>query len=116
MEKTGLLVDKFREQLNVFDRNKIGYNFVFMFASPSHLLISTQSTTHQVPFDPLSYRKEYRLIKDSLKRAKKEITVHKVHGTQFNFSEVLEKQRPGAIHFSGHGVTAEQIRKQNKDR
>ena len=81
MEKTSLLVDKFREQLNVFDRNKIGYNFVFMFASPSHLSLTSRGTEHNIPFDPLSYRKEYRLIKESLKKAKKEITVHKVHGT-----------------------------------
>ena len=39
--------------------------------------------------------------------------LHKVHGTPEKFAEMLEKQRPGAIHFSGHGVTAEQIRKEN---
>ena len=55
------------------------------------------------------------MIKESLKAAKKEITVHKVHGTQYNFDTVLDKQRPGAIHFSGHGLTAAQIRQQNRD-
>jgi hypothetical protein len=28
---------RFEEQLNCFERNKIGYNFVFMFANPSYL-------------------------------------------------------------------------------
>jgi hypothetical protein len=36
---------------------------------------------NNVDFDQLSYQKEYGLIKESLKKAKKEITVHKVHGT-----------------------------------
>jgi len=67
--------------LNVFDRNKIGYNFVFMFASPSYLSLKSMGGENNVDFDQLSYQKEYGLIKESLKKAKKEITVHKVHGT-----------------------------------
>jgi hypothetical protein len=38
-----------------------------------------------------------------------------VHGTVENFREVLERERPGAIHFSGHGLSADQIRQQNRD-
>ena len=38
-----------------------------------------------------------------------------VHGTVKNFREVLERERPGAIHFSGHGLSADQIRQQNRD-
>lgn len=38
---TKLLMDKYNEQLNVFDRNKIGYNFVFMFASPSYMEVKS---------------------------------------------------------------------------
>ena len=41
--------------------------------------------------------------------------MHKVHGTFENFREVLERERPGAIHFSGHGLSAEEIRQQNRD-
>ena len=38
-----------------------------------------------------------------------------MHGTVKNFREVLERERPGAIHFSGHGLSADQIRQQNRD-
>ena len=38
-----------------------------------------------------------------------------MHGTVENFREVLERERPGAIHFSGHGLSADQIRQQNRD-
>jgi len=37
------LIGKFKEQLNVFDRNKIGYNFVFMFASPSYIPVRSSA-------------------------------------------------------------------------
>jgi hypothetical protein len=99
----------------MFDRNKIGYNFVFMFASPSHIVESTKCDKKVLTLDPISHRAEYSLIKESLKKSKKEVTMHKVHGTYVNFSEVLERQRPGAIHFSGHGVSAEKIRKWHMD-
>ena len=38
LKATGMLMTKFQEQLNLFDRNKIGYNFVYMFASPPYML------------------------------------------------------------------------------
>ena len=79
------MIDQFKEQLNVFDRNKIGYNFVFMFASPSHISLKTHTGEDRIEFEAISYKKEYSLIKKSLTDAKKEITVHKVHGTTFNF-------------------------------
>jgi hypothetical protein len=54
------------------------------------------------------------LIKESVNDAKIELTVHKVHATHINFeNKVLEEIRPGAIHFSGHGVTAQEIRTEN---
>ena len=52
-----------------------------MFASPSYLSLKSMGGENNVDFDQLSYQKEYGLIKESLKKAKKEITVHKVHGT-----------------------------------
>jgi len=85
------LIDKFFEQMNMFDRNKIGYNFVFMFASPSYMLIKSHGDEHRIDLPTLSHREEYQLITDSLKSAKKEINVHKVHGTQYNLSKVLEE-------------------------
>jgi hypothetical protein len=91
MKMTNQLVDQFKEQLNVFDRNKIGYNFVFMFASPSHISLKTHAGEDRIEFEPISYKKEYKLIKNSLRKAKKEIIVHKVHGTTFNFMEILER-------------------------
>ena len=36
-----------------------------MFASPCHLLLSTISGDKYIDFDPLSYKKEYSLIKTS---------------------------------------------------
>ena len=36
------IVEKYQEQINIFDKNKIGYNFVFMFASPSYMLHKTR--------------------------------------------------------------------------
>jgi hypothetical protein len=102
------LVDKYLEQINSFDRNKIGYNFVFMFASPSYLEIPCSNMENKrVYFPRLDCMEEYKRIKESVIRAKIEISVHKVHGTADNFHKCLDSERPGAIHFSGHGVTAE---------
>ena len=39
--------------------------------------------------------------------------MHKIHGTEFNLRRIFIDQRPGAIHFSGHGITAEEIRAEN---
>ena len=75
----------------MFDRNKIGYNFVFMFASPSHITESMKSGEKIIAFKPISHREEYSLIKESLEKSKKEVTMHKVHGTYVNFSDVLER-------------------------
>ena len=80
---------------------------MFMFASPSYIELPHNI---KIPFASLNYQDEYRCIKQSVKKAKVEVTVHMVHGTFFNLRETLEKQRPGAIHFSGHGLTKEQIR------
>jgi len=109
-QNTQKLMCQFREQLNCFDRNKIGYNFVFMFASPRSMRFSSKAGEEHIPFAKLQYRSEYKLIKDSVSAAKKEVTMHKVHATLFNLQFILEHQRPGAIHFSGHGVTAEIIK------
>ena len=84
-----------------------------MFASPSYIPVVSLGTEKKIPFPALQYQEEYQLIKDTLRKEKKEVILHKVHGTPEKFAEMLEKQRPGAIHFSGHGVTAEQIRKEN---
>jgi hypothetical protein len=78
-----------------------------MFASPSYLKLQSGKVETKIPFAQLKYQDEYRCIKDSVKKAKVEVVVHKVHGTFFNLRETLEKQRPGAIHFSGHGLTKE---------
>ena len=56
-------MSKFREQINLFDRNKIGYNFVFMFASPSYVEIKTRCGELKQNFPSLNYNEEYRLIK-----------------------------------------------------
>jgi len=40
--------------------------------------------------------------------------VNKVHGTVHNFGTMLETEKPGAIHFSGHGVTKEEIQAENE--
>ena len=53
------------------------------------------------------------MIIKSVKKAKVEVTVNKVHATVFNFREMLEIERQGAIHFSGHGVTRDEIRETN---
>ena len=81
LKDTGRLMTKFQEQMNLFDRNKIGYNFVYMFASPPYMLCKNQAGEMRIPFAPLRYREEYISIQDSVKKARKEIVVHKVHGT-----------------------------------
>ena len=40
----------------------------------------------------------------------------KVHGTQCNFRQILEEQRPKAIHFSGGGITDAEIKQQNEEK
>jgi len=111
---TSKLVDKYLEQINSFDRNKIGYNFVFMFASPAYLEIPLLNMdSKKVKYPRLDCTEEYKRIKDSVIKAKIEITVTKLHGTPSNFQKCLTDDRPGAIHFSGHGVTADEIKKEN---
>ena len=86
MEK---LVSKFQEQINLFDRNKIGYNFVFMFASPNYIEVKAIGGERKLPFASLKYSEEYRMIKNSIKKSKIEITFHKIHGTEFNFRRMI---------------------------
>lgn len=69
--------------MNTFDRNKVGYNFVFMFANPPYLQEKNISAT-QIPFDPIEYKKEYKIIRKSLLKSRKEVNVHKLQGTVFN--------------------------------
>ena len=99
--------------MNTFDRNKLDYNFVFMFASPSYIPLEGGSLDIHIKMAPLKHREEYKYIKESLKKAQKDVTLHKVLGTVYNLREVLEKNRPGAIHFSGHGMTAEEIKREH---
>jgi hypothetical protein len=86
-----------------------------MYASPPYRKIeSSAGFKKSCEFPLLNNREEYRKIKQSLKKAKIELTLHKVHGTVENLRKVLDQERPGIIHFSGHGVTAEQIKKENE--
>jgi len=57
---------------------------------------------------------EYRRIKASVEKARVEITVHKTRGTFENLWNLLDREKPGAIHFSGHGLTAAEIKKENE--
>lgn len=78
-----------------------------MFASPAYMEHATRLGPQRSAFDRLQNKEEYKLIKESVSHAQIELTVHKVHATHINFeNKVLEEIRPGAIHFSGHGVTA----------
>ena len=62
-----------------------------MFASPPHILYKNQAGEERVTFAPLQYREEYTRIKESVKKARKEITVHKVHGSLANLQDILER-------------------------
>ena len=39
--------------------------------------------------------------------------MHKIHGTELNIRRVFNEYKPSAIHFSGHGLTAAEIRDEN---
>jgi hypothetical protein len=69
------LFSKFYSQINLWDKNKINYNFVFFFASPAHLSISSRIGNSKIAFGALNYQEEYRLIRETVKKAKIEITV-----------------------------------------
>lgn len=75
----------------MFDRNKIGYKFVFMFASPPHKFLGeTKDFEKKIqPFAPLNHLEEFRRIKESIKKANIEITVNKIHGTLLNMNKLL---------------------------
>ena len=113
IEEQKRLCFKFEAQLNCFDRNKIGYKFAFIFSSPAYLELKGEYSSMKKMFAPLSYTEEYDLIKETLVSSKKEINVIKMHGTTFNFDKLLAQDLPGAIHFSGHGLTADEIKKDN---
>jgi len=55
--------------MNTFDRNKLDYNFVFMFASPSYIPLEGGSLDIHIKMAPLKHREEYKYIKESLKKA-----------------------------------------------
>ena len=65
----------------MFDRKKIGYTFVFMFASPSYMVHKTRAKDIKTPWARLQYLKEWKTIKKSISKSKIDINVHKVHGT-----------------------------------
>jgi len=104
------LAEKFLSQINMWDRNKIGYNFVFLFASPPYVAPLAKVTKYgfKTPYPLLSYQEEYRRIRESVKKAKIEITVQKIHATKDTIGRVFRNDKPGAIHFSGHGITNEE--------
>jgi len=56
---TSKLINKFQGQLNLFDRNKIGYNFVYMYASPPYLLLKNKTGERRVAFPKLKYHEEF---------------------------------------------------------
>ena len=71
-------------------------------------------------FVSLNYKKEFEIIQKTLNSAKVQVCLHKIHGTldltqkTNNLNLQLEKLKPGALHFSGHGVTAEEIEADNR--
>lgn len=108
------IFEKFLTQIYRWDKNKVGYHFAFLFASPPYIPIRFgMGQELKITYDPLNYNEEYRLIRETVKKAQVEITVSKQHATKTNFSNMLKNEHPNAIHFSGHGVTAEMIRKKN---
>ena len=95
----------------MFDDNKINYNFVFIFASPPHCILKkTISTICKTDFPKLSNEKEFKMIENSVKKANVEIKVTKMLGTKKSLINLFKDERPGALHFSGHGVTRQFIK------
>lgn len=72
---------KFQEQINMYDKNKWNYNFVFLFASPNFKEYSALGSKTRIPYDRLDHSEEFRLIKESVTKSEIEINLHKVHGT-----------------------------------
>ena len=62
-----------------------------MFASPPYMLLKNMAGEKRIPFATLKYREEYTSIQDSVKKARKEIIVHKIHGTFENLCDILER-------------------------
>ena len=87
-ELTDTLVSRLAHQIDVFGRNKIGYNFVFLFANPSYVGVGGKE---KIKFESVAHQKQFQTIRLSLERAQIEITVHKVHATPFNFRNSFEQ-------------------------
>jgi hypothetical protein len=67
----------------MFDKNKINFRFMFMFASPTFI---TYQCAHPKPpvknsFARLNNKKEWEIIKDTVRKQKVEIKLHKEIGT-----------------------------------
>jgi len=81
-----------------------------MFASPPYKA-EKEYVIHS--FTPLDHKQEFRCIQESINKAKIEITVNKIHGTRANITNMLTQNRPGALHFSGHVLSKDEIKKRN---
>jgi len=111
LKTTKALVDNFKRQLNLIDKSKQNFNFMFMFASPNYIVYKhlRSTITSKRSFENLNYNDEFTNIQKRLKQARVQIELHKTHGTIANLKMQLDKLKPRALHFSGHGVTAEHI-------
>jgi len=95
----------------MFDKNKINFEFMFMFASPNFKMYPCQppKPDFKSPFERLNNKKEWEIIKDTVKKQKVEIRLHKEVGTVNNLESKLMQLKPSGLHFSGHGVMAKNV-------
>ena len=63
LKTTGHLVEKFKTQINMYDKNKSDFNFIFMFASPNYIRYNTPLGSKKVPFARLNNKEEFERIK-----------------------------------------------------
>jgi hypothetical protein len=96
----------------MFDKNKINFQFMFMFASPNYIVYKAESPKpdYKASFARLNNKEEFEIIKDTVKKQKVEIKLHKEHGTFKNLEDKLMELKPSGVHFSGHGVRAADIK------
>ena len=77
----------------------------FIFSSPWKI--------GEVKLAPLQHLDSYSHLKQSLITAQLDLHVTKTHGTPTSLKTTLSDQRPNAIHFVGHAITAASIKAQN---
>ena len=88
---------------------------MFMFSNPMFAEYKCPSKTIRNKIPRLNFKSEFAKLKSSVLKSGMEINLYKEWGTFENFETFLNKQKPSALHISGHGFLASYIMKELKD-